>query len=126
VVDRSGQFVEKLREAVKVGSIKGHSALRVEFARYLLKALGIPASEDQLGPLSVGSSGRFEPNPSAAADYNDSLPEKFRFAPNGNGGCCGAHNSSRIDQEPRPHTGSDAVPALSFIAASLCRTAPPP
>ena len=95
VVDRSGQFVEELREAVKVGSIKGHSALRVEFARYLLKALGIPASEDQLGPLSACSSGRFQPNASAAADYNDSLPKEFRFAPDGNGGCCGAHDSSR-------------------------------
>jgi hypothetical protein len=95
VVDRSGQFVEELREAVKVGSIKGHSALCIEFARYLLKALGIPASEDQPCPLSACSSGRFEPNASAAADYNDSLPEEFRFAPDGNGGCCGAHNSSR-------------------------------
>jgi hypothetical protein len=95
VVDRSGQFVEEPREAVKVGSIKGHRALRVEFARYLLKALRIPGSEDQPGPLSACSSGRFEPNASAAADYNDSLPEEFRFAPDGNGGCCGAHDSSR-------------------------------
>ena len=60
VVDRSGQFVEELREAVKVGSIKGQSALRVDFARYLLKALGIPGSEDQPCPLSACSSGRFE------------------------------------------------------------------
>jgi hypothetical protein len=55
VVDRSGQLVEKLREALKVGGIEGHSALRVEFARYLLKAVGIPGGEDKLAPSAHAS-----------------------------------------------------------------------
>src|SRR5262249_23641904 len=67
---------------------------RVEFARGALEALGIPAGEDQLGPLSACSSGRFEPNAGAPADHDDGLPEKFRFALDGRGGGCAAHDSS--------------------------------
>ena len=48
VFDRSGQFVEELREALEVGGIEGHSAQRIELARYVLKALGIPRGEDKL------------------------------------------------------------------------------
>lgn len=48
VVDRGGQLVEELREALEVGGIEGHSAQRIELARYVLKALGIPRGEDKL------------------------------------------------------------------------------
>ena len=65
---------------------KCRSAQRFEFAGSELKALGIPAGEDQPGPLGARPPGRFEPYAGAAADYNDSLPEEFRFAPDGNGG----------------------------------------
>ncbi len=61
---------------------------------------------DQLGPLSARSSGRFKPNAGAIADYNDSLPKKFRFAPDGNRARCGAHDSSR---NPRRFAELNAV-----------------
>jgi hypothetical protein len=95
VVDRGRQVTEESREWSRIGGIEGRYAQRFKLAGGELKAFGIPACEDQPDPLSVCSSGRFEPNAGAAADYNDSLPEELRFAPDGDGGCCGAHASSR-------------------------------
>ena len=43
-------------------------------ARGALEALGIPAGEDHLCPLSACSPGRFETDSRAAADHNDGLP----------------------------------------------------
>src|SRR6266481_2558935 len=52
------------------------------------------AGEDQLGPPSPCSSGRFEPDAGATADHADGLPEELRFALDGRNGGCGAHDSS--------------------------------
>jgi hypothetical protein len=94
VVDHGRKVTEESRQWSRIGGVEGRYAERFELAGGALKALGIPAGEDQPGPLSACSSSRFKPNTSAAADYNDSLPEEFRFAPDGNGCCCGAHDSS--------------------------------
>ena len=58
-----------------------------------IEAVGIPAGEDHLGPLSACSPGRFEPDSGAAADHNDGLPEEFRLALTAKDGGCGAHDS---------------------------------
>jgi hypothetical protein len=95
MVDHGRQVTEESLEWSRIGGVEGRCAQRFELPGGLLKALGIPASEDQPGPLSACSSGRFQPYAGAAADYNDSLPKEFRFAPDGDGSCCGAHDSSR-------------------------------
>jgi hypothetical protein len=51
------------------------------------------------GALSARSSGRFEPDSGAIADHNDGLPEELRFAQDGRGGGCGAHDS--YDQQSK-------------------------
>jgi len=51
------------------------------------------------GALSARSSGRFEPDSGATADHNDGLPEELRFAQDGRGGGCGAHDS--YDQQSK-------------------------
>jgi hypothetical protein len=53
VIDRGGQLVEELREALEVGRIEGYSARRGELTRYVLKPLGIPSGEHKLGPLRM-------------------------------------------------------------------------
>jgi len=50
------------------GWCSGH---RVRAPRGALEALGIPAGEDHLCPLSACSPGRFETDSRAAADHND-------------------------------------------------------
>ena len=62
-------------------------------ARGALEALGIPAGEDHLCPLSACSPGRFETDSRAAADHNDGLPEEFELALTGRGGGCCAQGS---------------------------------
>jgi hypothetical protein len=94
VVNRRGQLVEEPPEPFEVGGVEGPGAQRVELARGALEALGIPAGEDKFGPFSACSSSRLEPDAGATADYDDGLPEEFRFALDGRGGCCTAHNSS--------------------------------
>ena len=94
VVDRGRQVTEEPLEGSRIRGVEGCGAQRVELARGALEALGIPAGEDHLGPLSACSSGRFEPDAGAAADHDDGLPEEFWFAMNGKGSGCGAHNSS--------------------------------
>ena len=81
VVDRGRQVSDKSFERSRVGGVEGRCAERFELTGGAQKRLGIPAGEDQPGPFSTCSSGRFEPNATAATDYNDSLPEEFRFAP---------------------------------------------
>ena len=95
VVDRGRQVAEEPLEGGWVRGIEGRGAQRIELARGVLEALGIPAGEDHLGPLSACSPGRFEPDSGAAADHNDGLPEEFRFAlDRRDSGGCGAHDSS--------------------------------
>jgi len=72
-------------EGSRIHGIKGRGAQRIELARGALEALGIPAGEDQLGPFSASSSGRFEPDAGATADHDDGLSEEFRFALDGRG-----------------------------------------
>jgi hypothetical protein len=95
VVDRGRQVNEESLECNRIGGVEGRYAQRLELVGDELETLGIPAGEDHAGPLSACSPGRFEPHASAAADDNDSLPDEFRFAPEGKGCCCNAHNSSR-------------------------------
>ena len=99
MVDRGRQVTEEPLEGSRIRGVEGRGAQRVELARGALEALGIPAGEDQLGPLSACSSGRFEPDAGATADHDDGLPEEFRFALDGRGGGCGAHDSS--DQQSK-------------------------
>src|SRR5579872_2330630 len=71
VVDRGLQAAEEPIEGSRIRGIEGRGAQRIELARGAPEALGIPASEDHLGPLSARSPGRFEPDSRAAADHND-------------------------------------------------------
>ena len=82
-------------EGGRIRGVEGRGALRVELARGMLEALGIPAGEDQLGPFGACPAGRFEPDAGAAADHDDGLPEEFRFAPDGRGSFCCAHDFLR-------------------------------
>jgi hypothetical protein len=95
VVDRSRQVTEESFDRSRIIGVEGRCAQRFEFTGGELEAFGIPGGEDQPGPLSARSPGGFESNAGAAADYNDSLPEEFRFAPDGSGDCWGAHDSSK-------------------------------
>jgi len=51
MVDRGGQFVEELREALEVGGIEGYSARRGKFARNVLKPFEISRGEQERRPL---------------------------------------------------------------------------
>jgi hypothetical protein len=95
MIDRGRLLAEESLELSRIVGIEGRSAQCFELAGGTLKALGIPAGEDQPCTFSASASCRFKPNAGASADYNDNLPEEFRFVPDGNGGCCGAHGSSR-------------------------------
>jgi hypothetical protein len=53
MVDRGGQLVEELREALEVGGIEGYSGRCCELARYLLKPLGIPRGEYKRRSLRI-------------------------------------------------------------------------
>jgi hypothetical protein len=91
VVDRARQVSEESLDRSRIVGVEGRCAHRFELAGGALEAFGIAGGEDQPSSLSACSSGRFESNASATADYNDSLPEKFWFAPDGRGDGCGAH-----------------------------------
>ena len=93
VVDRGRQVTEEPLERSRIRGVEGRGAQRVELARHALEALGVPAGEDELGSLSACPSGRFESDASATADHDDGLPAEFRFALDGIGGGCGAHDS---------------------------------
>lgn len=95
VVDRGRQVTEEPFDGSGIRGVEGRGAQRFELVCGALKAFGIPAGEDQLGPLSACSPGRFEPDTGATADHDDGLPEEFRFALDGKGGGCGAHYSSK-------------------------------
>jgi hypothetical protein len=73
----------------------GHEPLQLT-SNKLLAAVDVVGAASKAATLSAWSSpARFEPHASAAADDNDSLPDEFRFEPEGKGCCCNAHNSSR-------------------------------
>ena len=99
VVDRAGRPWKNRSSGSRIRGVEGGGAQRLEFARGALEALGIPAGEDQPGPLGACSPGRFEPDAGAAADHDDGLPEEFRLALDGRGGGCGAHDSSDRQSE---------------------------
>ena len=106
VVDRRGSSLKNLSSRSKSVASKAAVLSAPSFARGALEALGIPGGEDHVGPLSACSSGRFEPDAGATADHDDGLPEEFRFALDGRGGGCGAHDSS--DQQSKIAFGSKA------------------
>src|SRR5262249_23448412 len=74
------QLPEEALEGGRIGGVEGRGAQRTEFARGVLEALGIPAGEDQVGPLSACSPGGFEPDAGAATDHDDGLPQELGFA----------------------------------------------
>jgi hypothetical protein len=85
VIDRIRQVTEESFDGSRIGDVEGCYAQRFDLAGGVLKALGIPAGEDQPGPFSARSSGRFQPDAGAASNHDDSLPQQFGFAPDGNG-----------------------------------------
>ena len=87
MVDRGRQVTEKPFEGSRVRGIEGRSTQRFELPPGALEGLGIPASKDHPRTLSACSSSRFQPNAGAPADYDDGLPEEFRFALGCIGGC---------------------------------------
>jgi hypothetical protein len=95
VVDCAWQGTKESLELGRVVGIERRSAQSFEFAGGVLKTLGIPGGEDQPGPFGARLPCGFEPDAGTAADYNDSLSLKFRFAPNRNSACRGAHDSPR-------------------------------
>jgi hypothetical protein len=94
VVDRVGQPVEELLERCRVGGVEGGGAPRVDVARRSLEPLAIPAGKDDLGALTAGAAGSFEPDSGAAADEDDGLAEQFRLAGIGTSGGFGGHGFS--------------------------------
>jgi hypothetical protein len=70
----AGQIAEEPLEGSRIRRVEGRGAHRVEFARGVLERFGIPAGEDQLGPLSACSPGCFESDAGATADHDDGLP----------------------------------------------------
>jgi len=91
VVDRGRQVTEEPLERSRIHGVEGCGAQRAELHRGTLEALGIPAGEDQPGPLSTCPSGCFQSDAGAAADHNNGLPEEFWFALDRGGSGCGAH-----------------------------------
>ena len=90
---------------------------RCEFPRGMLQALGIPAGQDQVGPLSARSPRRFEPTAGGTADHDDGLPEQVRFAPGGRGGGCGAHALS-AGNDVGAHRRPPSIWSAPSLAAS--------
>src|SRR5690349_6900842 len=88
----SRQVTEESVKRSGTSGVKRPGAERVELARGALKALGIPAGQNQLCARSPGSPGRFESDSGATADHDDDLSEKFRFVRDGRGGGCCAHD----------------------------------
>ena len=80
-----------------------------------MQALEISASEDQLGPFSTCSAGRFEPDAGTTTDHDNRLLEEFRFALNGDAGICGFHEAKLF----AIRTGRLLLPAKKEIAATI-------
>jgi hypothetical protein len=80
VVDRRRQLVEEALKPVEVGGVEGRTAERAELACGVLEALGVAARENDIGALGPCSPGRLEPDARAAADHDDGLRGKGRFA----------------------------------------------
>ena len=93
VVDRPGQLVEELPEALEIGGVKGGDA-GPELEADALQPIWIARGEDHIGSLGAGAPGRLEPHAGATADDNDGLPKEFRFTVDGRGDSDGAHDSS--------------------------------
>jgi hypothetical protein len=112
VVDRGRKVTEESLEWSRIGGVEGRYAQRFELAGGALKTLGIPAGEGQPGPLSACSSGRFEPNASAAANTTTVCPRSS-----------GSRGTGTVvvavlmippgtrDREPRHPAGSNVGPA---------------
>jgi hypothetical protein len=69
VINRGGQFVEELREALEVGNIEGCSTRGCELTRYLLKTLEIPRGEHKGRALCTRQPGGFEADAGGAANH---------------------------------------------------------
>ena len=80
MVDRCRQVSEERLQGGRVVGVEGRGALRADFQRRSFEPVGIAAGEDDIGTLGAGASGRLQPDAGAAADHDDGLSGKFRFA----------------------------------------------
>ena len=80
VVDRRRQLVEEALEALEVGGVKRRAAERAELACGVRQTFRVAAGENDIGTLGPCSPGRFKPDARAAADHDDRLSGKCRFA----------------------------------------------
>ena len=80
MVDRLRQVLEESLQRGRVGGVEGGGARARRVERGLLEALGIAAGEDDVGALGARAPGGLEPDPGAAADDDDGLPEQLRLA----------------------------------------------
>jgi hypothetical protein len=80
VVDRGLQVTEEPLKGCSIRGIEGRGTQRFELARGPLKALRIPAGENYLRTFRACSSRRFETDAASAPNYDNGLPEEFRFA----------------------------------------------
>ena len=85
MVDPVGKSVEESLQRRRIGGVEGGGAPRLDIQRCALEPLGIPSSEDDLGALGARSSGRFQTDPGATANDDDSLAEQLRFAAHADG-----------------------------------------
>ncbi len=115
VVDRGWQVLEEPREACRIGGVEGCAAQGAELSGDVLQALGIAAGEDDVGPFGACPAGCFEPDPGAAANDHDGLPEQFRLTLDRSDNGCGAHRAciAHLDSAPICSRG----PAISLRSA---------
>jgi hypothetical protein len=65
MVNRGRQIPKKRLQGIRVVGIKSRGALGAEFARGLLKALGIACGDDYAGAFGAGTPSGFKPNAGA-------------------------------------------------------------
>jgi hypothetical protein len=94
VVDRGRQIAKEPLEGRSVRRLKRCGAQRVELARSLLEALGIPGGEDHVGSLGPCSTSGFESDAGATANDDHGLANQFRVAPSRRGAGYRAHDQS--------------------------------
>jgi hypothetical protein len=94
VVDRCGQVLEELREAIRIGGVERRAAARAQLARGLLEAFRVAAGDDDLGPRGASTARRLQPDAGAAAEYDDGLAEQLGLALGRRGHAGGGHGSS--------------------------------
>jgi hypothetical protein len=85
MVNQGRQIPKKRLQGIRVVGIESRGALGAEFARSLLKALGVACGQEDAGAFGAGTPSGFKPDAGATAYDDKGLTNQFRLAPGGDG-----------------------------------------